>query len=132
MTNELKPCPFCGSVDTRVFNDPDEYGRDSYGVQCGSGSCSICGPQRSSEEEAVAAWNTRQPYDWRDGAITEYGRDMQGMQNQLAASRELNAELVNALELGLEYWSHRQQRYKNRSPVWVEKARDAIAKGKAA
>lgn len=37
-------------------------------------------------------------------------------------------ELLEALNLGLEYWRHRQQRYKNRSPVWVEKARAAIAK----
>ena len=36
------------------------------------------------------------------------------------------AKLEDALNLGLEYWAHRQQRYKNRSPVWVEKAREAL------
>lgn len=36
-------------------------------------------------------------------------------------------ELVQAMELALEYWAHRQQRYKNRSPVWVEQARAALA-----
>lgn len=41
-----------------------------------------------------------------------------------AAEREA---LVNALKLALEYWQHRQQRYKNRHPVWVEAAREAIA-----
>lgn len=40
------------------------------------------------------------------------------------------AKLVEALELALEYWRHRQQRYKNRSPVWVKEARAAIAKAK--
>ena len=37
-------------------------------------------------------------------------------------------ELLEALKLALEYWRHRQQRYKNRSPVWVQAARAAITK----
>lgn len=37
-------------------------------------------------------------------------------------------ELEGALNLALEYWTDRQQRYKNRSPVWVEKARAALNK----
>lgn len=37
-------------------------------------------------------------------------------------------ELLEALKLGLEYWQDRQQRYSNRSPVWVQKARAAITK----
>ena len=37
-------------------------------------------------------------------------------------------ELLGALNLAIEYWGHRQQRYKNRSPVWVQKARAALAK----
>jgi BMFP domain-containing protein YqiC len=36
------------------------------------------------------------------------------------------AKLEDALKLGLEYWAHRQQRYKNRSPIWVERAREAL------
>ena len=35
--------------------------------------------------------------------------------------------LKEALNLALEYWSDRQQRYKNRSPVWVQKARAALS-----
>lgn len=31
-----------------------------------------------------------------------------------------------ALRLALEYWADRQQRYKNRAPVWVQKARAAL------
>lgn len=37
-----------------------------------------------------------------------------------------NQRLREALDLALEYWEHRQQRYKNRSPVWVELARAAL------
>ena len=36
--------------------------------------------------------------------------------------------LLDALELAIEYWQHRQQRYKNRSPIWVQQARALIAK----
>lgn len=35
--------------------------------------------------------------------------------------------LEEALYLAIEYWTHRQQRYKNRTPVWVQKARAALS-----
>lgn len=51
---------------------------------------------------------------------------------------EANADLISAapdmldaLNLALKYWADRQQRYRNRSPVWVQAARAAIAKAKA-
>ena len=47
---------------------------------------------------------------------------------ELRRLHEVNQELLEALKLALEYWRHRQQRYKNRSPVWVQAARAAIAK----
>jgi hypothetical protein len=34
--------------------------------------------------------------------------------------------LVHAMKLALEYWEHRQMRYKNRAPVWVTEARKAL------
>lgn len=37
------------------------------------------------------------------------------------------AELVEALDLALEYWRDRQQRYKNRRPKWVIAAESALA-----
>ena len=37
------------------------------------------------------------------------------------------AALVEALELALEYWRHRQQRYRNRRPKWVIAAESALA-----
>jgi hypothetical protein len=53
----------------------------------------------------------------------------------LTAEQETNAcliaaapELLAAAKLALEYWAHREQRYKNRSPVWVQETRAAIAK----
>ena len=55
----LLPCPFCKSQDARVFNHPDEHGRASFGVQCGGSDCAICGPERGTETDAIAAWNYR-------------------------------------------------------------------------
>lgn len=53
---ELLPCPFCGSLELKVFHhgepDPDSY------VQCQN--CSVIGPYHVVGEEAAAnAWNTR-------------------------------------------------------------------------
>ena len=47
---------------------------------------------------------------------------------EIVALKEQRDELLEALHLALEYWAHREQRYKNRSPVWVQKSRAAIAK----
>lgn len=64
MSEELKPCPFCGGKPTLhkgvvAFND--------YEVQC---ECGINGPNFGSldevpypREEAVSHWNTRTPPD---------------------------------------------------------------------
>ena len=46
----------------------------------------------------------------------------------MPALSEMEREAENALKLALEYWAHRQQRYRNRCPVWVEAARDVLAK----
>lgn len=75
----------------------------------------------------------------RDGDIVlpapEGSLDREDMETMLAwpsASESVEqksdtAQLVEALELALEYWADRQQRYKNRSPMWVNKARSALA-----
>ena len=44
------------------------------------------------------------------------------------AAAPLIDEMAAALKLALEYWSDRQQRYKNRHPRWVNDARNALAK----
>ena len=48
---------------------------------------------------------------------------------ELRRLHAVNQELLEALKLALEHWRHRQQRYKNSSPVWVQAARAAIATG---
>lgn len=44
------------------------------------------------------------------------------------APRAVADELAAALELALKYWADRQQRYKNRHPVWVGASNIALTK----
>ena len=53
---------------------------------------------------------------------------MNGSRERIIAAASVADDLLDAMQLALEYWEHRQQRYKNRSPVWVQDARKAIAK----
>ena len=63
---------------------------------------------------------------WDDGAFELEAAECADA--ELRRLHEVNQELLEALKLALEYWRHRQQRYKNRSPAWVQAARAAIAK----
>ena len=54
MDTELKPCPFCGAdEDLRVVS---VYGEERY-VTCLT--CSACGPDAETADEAIEAWNRR-------------------------------------------------------------------------
>ena len=58
-TEQLKPCPFCGRTDIRVYmydavlmgGEPDGF------AQCQD--CSVAGPSGESKEQIIAAWNRR-------------------------------------------------------------------------
>jgi len=64
MTDELKPCPFCGGIAVvKCISDISRPGTDDWWV-----SCSICRVERPStrkseivgtRDEAIAAWNRR-------------------------------------------------------------------------
>lgn len=41
--------------------------------------------------------------------------------------QEPSDDAIYVLKLALEYWADRQQRYRNRAPVWVQKARALLA-----
>ena len=56
MTEELKPCPFCGNDDVTVRWFPYN---SAYYVQCNQLRCYSKGPDRLNKQEAVEAWNRR-------------------------------------------------------------------------
>lgn len=62
--NELKPCPFCGSIEVQAYWTPDEYGLD--GTKYWGAGCKRCVGMIeecfSTKEKAIKAWNTRHPH----------------------------------------------------------------------
>ena len=55
MTDDLKPCPFCGEIDTIIRNGTVED--DWCAVSCEK--CYSQGPHQYTDPHAIAAWNTR-------------------------------------------------------------------------
>jgi len=72
MSEELKPCPFCGGHPTPDYSAI--IGEDKYHFHCQSADCPAW-PNVSgdTEESAIAAWNTR-----ADTALIEVERDAAG------------------------------------------------------
>lgn len=57
MTDDLKPCPFCGHEAAAFHSSWDS---DDYDVGCFNGECPVKPhPWRETKAEAIAAWNTR-------------------------------------------------------------------------
>lgn len=68
MTNELKPCPFCGGEPNLYYHDSEIYWTEWYI------DCKACGYRMRNKAvgdkaallEAKKAWNTRQSdFDWK-------------------------------------------------------------------
>ena len=55
MSKDLKPCPFCGNENVKVYNSSDARYRQ-YNVKCKKCGARIC---KSTLSEAIEAWNTR-------------------------------------------------------------------------
>jgi Lar family restriction alleviation protein len=59
MSDELKPCPFCGNNDYMTVEGT--VSSNNFQVVCSwlSGGCGASGGVRRTQAEAIAAWNTR-------------------------------------------------------------------------
>ena len=57
--NELKPCPFCGGDDIKLYNSPVYTGldRDAWSVRCRD--CDSRISVYDTKAEAIEKWNTR-------------------------------------------------------------------------
>ena len=67
MSDDLKPCPFCGG-DKNIICRTDYDGGDAYAVSCRYSDChghifTLGHGYFSTKEEAIAAWNTRADKD---------------------------------------------------------------------
>ena len=58
MTDELKPCPFCGGEAKYYHRDDDSGWSNTDWVSC-SGDCGASTCMHETKEQAVSAWNTR-------------------------------------------------------------------------
>lgn len=52
MSEELKPCPFCGDKTVYVY-----WREEQYFVSCNNCDCE--GGKQDTQEEAIKAWNRR-------------------------------------------------------------------------
>jgi Lar family restriction alleviation protein len=67
LVDELKPCPFCGSADSKTGhgtvrrhkNRAPNLGVDRYHFHVRCGHCGFNGPRGLTDEQSVAGWNTR-------------------------------------------------------------------------
>lgn len=64
MTGILR-CPFCGS-QSMLDNWNGKTGDKMFFVRCYVSRCNVAGPERATEDEAIAAWNTRH---WIEGQV---------------------------------------------------------------
>lgn len=68
MYRELRPCPFCGSPERRLFVVPfsgDYDHPEGWYVSCeiSDYGCGSTGPVRQTREEAIEEWNKRLIFD---------------------------------------------------------------------
>jgi len=57
LEDKLKPCPFCGSKNLRVF-EPGP-GEPLFWVSCNVVDCFTIGPYSKTYDEAIGKWNRR-------------------------------------------------------------------------
>ena len=69
-TDELRSCPFCGGQpDSRWWGDDTPMGDDGYwGIDCPKQHAHV---HADTEEEAIAAWNTRTADTRADDVVGE-------------------------------------------------------------
>ena len=98
MSEELKPCPFCGSkAISGKFSD--DYQTTGW-AECTKSGCSASIEVDGGEQKAITAWNTRKGEDERiaQAVAAERARIVGELREKLIRSREL-------LEMGHEFAS---------------------------
>lgn len=94
MSEELKPCPFCGSTDIDILAYEEEYHtrRVANCINCGaSGSVS------DSVEEAIESWNARPIENVKDKEIVRLKGNWDYLKEYLVALRNSRLHDENLL-----------------------------------
>lgn len=92
MTEQLKPCPFCGSEAELRFSE-GESGKRYYWIPCKK--CSCCQTIFDTPQEAVSAWNNRPIEDLKDDENTRLEKNLKDYNRVMLE----NARLREALQM---------------------------------
>lgn len=80
MSDELKPCPFCGCIKVAISDPPYPFF-----VHCHD--CGANGPDQNSRGKAIAAWNTRTPPAQVE-LVERVARAMQKARDEIGATEQ--------------------------------------------
>ena len=82
MSEELKPCPFCGGVESLNMREVRTYGRycaDMYCIECRH--CLYSTMNFDTKNELYEFWNTRPIEDEKDRVIARLKEDLEIQKN---------------------------------------------------
>jgi Lar family restriction alleviation protein len=102
MSDDLKPCPFCGGKKNIICRT-DYDGRDAYAVSCRYHEChgsifTLGYGYFADKAEAIAAWNTRANADRIEQLNERLTAATDDAKEAEAYAEQLEAKLAKALE----------------------------------
>ena len=89
MSEEIKPCPFCGS--------DAEYDDFTEAVTCVNKTCNSYGPDGKNDYDAIQKWNQR-PYDYDMPAIVKKVRQLEEQNKELQKELDYYRSYSSLLE----------------------------------
>ncbi len=100
MSDELKPCPFCGRTCVFHTSYQDESGDTYHEVVCDSGDCAGNVTHCESKKDAIAIWNRRPIEDTLNARIAELEEERDEWRSEchriLAAHKKAIATIYDA------------------------------------
>ena len=102
MSDDLKPCPFCGGTKSIICRT-DYDGGDAYAVSCRYSDChghifTLGHGYFSTKEQAIAAWNTRADADRIEQLERENARLGAGWSDANFRALDAGLKLAKAVE----------------------------------
>ena len=104
---ELKPCPkpWCEAKARGADFSPNVYSAGLGNLCVSCPSCRLKGPLRSTEAEAILAWNTR-PTDAAAEALAEAGKKALNFIENTESELGIELDGGNALRTALTAWEN--------------------------